>query len=192
MFLCLIHGELGYLFQHFHLGFLDLVSLFKLFIGCFQLFLELIVLLFKGVILLVKVFFLLLDTAFLTGKLVPALLDLLFKLCAALVDLVLSLDQRYLLLAVSLFLCCFNDSFGLLFGRAYRCFCLGFAVLYAFTEKYKSRYGRRCHKYCNIDHVITSFIQTDYDNRFGGSWYLIDFRYPQFSFCYADIKNIKL
>ena len=98
MFLCLIHGELGYLFQHFHLGFLDLVSLFKLFIGCFQLFLELIVLLFKGVILLVKVFFLLLDTAFLTGKLVPALLDLLFKLCAALVDLVLSLDQRYLCL----------------------------------------------------------------------------------------------
>ena len=79
----------------------DLVSLFKLFLGCLDFFLENIVLLFKSVIFLVQVFFLLLNSAFLTGKLASAVLDFLFKLIAALVNFVLSLYKGDFLLSAS-------------------------------------------------------------------------------------------
>ena len=118
MLLGLIHSKLGDLFEGLHLGELDPVSLFQLFIGIFQLFLELFVLFLKGIVLSVKVFFLLLDTSFLSGKLVSAFLDLFFKLSTALVYFVLCFDKSNFLFAVGFFLGCLNDALGFLFGRA--------------------------------------------------------------------------
>ena len=133
---------------------LDLVSLLKLFVSGFQLFLELFVLFLESVVFLVKVFFLLLDTSFLTGKLVSSLLDLFFKLGAALVYLVLSFNKSDLLFAVGFLFSRFDNALSLLFGGAYSGLCLSLAVIYARLKADKARNSRSHNKYDHINGIL--------------------------------------
>ena len=93
----LLLGQAGDLFQSLQLLLADLLGLRLGLLNARQTAVQLVLLALKGLGLLVQGGFLLLQTALLLGQLRPALLDFLVVFCARFMDLILGLQQHFLL-----------------------------------------------------------------------------------------------